>query len=97
VSDPPRPPTHALIAIEWSPLEGQYLYVAPAHRRTGVATVLLRQLAEWFEGQGAARICVDVNDESPGARLFYASHGAQPLRPNWMVWPDISTVLARQR
>jgi len=77
--------------------EVQFLYVAPTYRRAGVASLLLRQLAEWFEVQGAARICVDVNEDSPGARPFYASHGAQPLRPHWMVWPDIETVLAGQQ
>lgn len=77
--------------------EVQYLYVAPAYRHAGVASMLLRQLAAWFEAQGAARICVDVNAYSPGARPFYASHGAQPLRPCWMVWPDIKTVLPGQR
>lgn len=77
--------------------EVQYLYVTPAHRRAGVASMLLRQLAEWFEAQEAVRICVDVNDDSPGARPFYASHRAQPLRPHWMVWPHISTVVAGQR
>jgi GNAT superfamily N-acetyltransferase len=77
--------------------EVQYLYVAPPFRRSGVASMLLLQLAEWFDAQGAARICVDVNEESPGAGPFYASHGAQPLRPHWMVWPDIRSVIAEQR
>lgn len=36
--------------------EVQYLYVAPAYRRTGVASRLLRQLAAWFDAEGAARI-----------------------------------------
>lgn len=73
--------------------EVQYLYVAPACRRAGVASTLLRQLAQWFVEQGAVRVCVDVNEESPGAAPFYADHGAQQLRPHWMVWPDIKTVL----
>ncbi len=76
--------------------EVQYLYVVPAFRRSGIASMLLRQLAEWFEAQGSARICVDVNEESPGATPFYASHGAQPLRPHWMVWPDVRSVLTGQ-
>ena len=62
--------------------EVQYLYVAPAYRRTGLASTLLRQLAEWFEAQGAVRICVDVNEDSASARPFYAAQGAQPLRPH---------------
>jgi len=77
--------------------EVQYLYVAPAYRRTGVASTLLRQLAQWFVQQEAVRICVDVNDDSPGAAPFYVSHGAQHLRPHWMVWSDIEIVLAGRR
>jgi len=74
--------------------EVQYLYVAKGHRRAGVATALLRHLAQWFVENGAARICVDVNDDSPGARPFYLSRGAQQLRPHWMMWSDIKTILA---
>ena len=74
--------------------ELQYLYVAPAFRRSGIASMLLQELSRWFGEQGAARICVDVNDDSPGARPFYASLGAQPLRPHWMFWPNIQTTLS---
>jgi ketosteroid isomerase-like protein len=72
--------------------EVQYLYVALARRRAGVATALLRQLAQWFADQGAARICVNLDPESAGARRFYVNHGAQPLRPHWLVWQDIGAV-----
>ena len=77
--------------------EVQYLYVAPSFRRFGVASMLLQELARWFGEQRAARICVDVNDDSPGARPFYASQGAVPLRPHWMVWADIRQVLSARR
>jgi GNAT superfamily N-acetyltransferase len=77
--------------------EVQYLYVAPAHRRAGVASALLRELAQWFVLQGVARICVDVNAESPGGAPFYAHHGARRLRPHWLSWPDISTVFERPK
>lgn len=77
--------------------EVQYLYVAPAYRRGGIASMLLRQLAEWFEAHGATRICVNLDEDSPGARPFYAAHGAKPLRPHWLVWRDIRTVLTAQR
>ena len=73
--------------------EVQYLYVALAQRRTGVAGALLQSLAQWFVGQGATRVCVDVDAESPGAAPFYQRHGAQPLRPHWLVWPDIAAVI----
>ena len=66
--------------------EVQYLYVAPAYRRLGVASALLELLADWFTRQGARRVCVNVNLESPAAAPFYRSHGAEPLSKFWYVW-----------
>lgn len=77
--------------------ELQYLYVAPQHRRAGIASALVRRLAGWFVEQKALRVCVNVNAESPGAEPFYVKHGAQPLRPHWMVWSDIGGVLRECR
>jgi ribosomal protein S18 acetylase RimI-like enzyme len=73
--------------------ELQYIWVAVKHRRSGIASRLLRMLAEWFCEQGARRICVDVEPENAGARSFYISHGARELNPHWLVWRDISTCL----
>ena len=69
--------------------ELQYLYVVPSHRRAGVASELLRMLIVWFQEHRAARICVDVEPENQGARIFYTRHGAIPLNPHWMLWEDI--------
>lgn len=70
--------------------ELQYLYVAPAHRRKGVASALLDALAAWFARQGASRVCVDVEPENAPARSFYRRHGAADLSNSWMVWEDMS-------
>lgn len=70
--------------------ELQWLYVTTDHRRSGVATVLLKHLANWFTVRGARRICVDVGDES--ARPFYRRLGAGDLSGPWMVWEDVSKV-----
>lgn len=67
--------------------ELQWIYVLAPHRRLGVATSLLGVLASWFAEQHAYRVCVDVGNET--ARAFYVRHGAVPLNPHWMVWPDI--------
>ncbi len=72
--------------------ELQWIYVVPAHRRTQVGSTLLRLLAEWFLEHGARRVCVDVGDDN--ARFFYRRHGAVDLNRHWMVWSDISGVLA---
>ncbi len=72
--------------------ELQYLYVAPPYRREGVASELLRRLAEWFVASGARRVCVDVNLDSPAAPHFYVSHGAVALNKHWMVWTDVGQI-----
>jgi GNAT superfamily N-acetyltransferase len=70
--------------------ELQYLYVSPAARRGGVASEMLRRMAEWFEAQGAARICVDVEPGNARPRAFYRKHGAVDLNPHWLVWEELS-------
>ena len=70
--------------------ELEFINVIPAHRGTGVATELLRLLAQWFVERKALRVCVDPDDP---ARRFYTRHGAVPLNWHWLVWPDISVVL----
>jgi len=72
--------------------EVQYLYVAPQHRRAGIAGCLLRRVAHWFEGQGIRRVCVNADIESAGAVPFYVAHGASALNPHWYIWDDIRVV-----
>jgi GNAT superfamily N-acetyltransferase len=73
--------------------ELQWIYVVAEHRRSGVASALLRLLAAWFVEQGARRVCVDVGDDE--ARPFYRRHGAVELNRHWMVWEDIGEVVER--
>ena len=72
--------------------ELQWIYVVREHRRNHVASELLKLLAQWFVDRRALRVCVNVGDEA--ARPFYFRHGATDLRAHWMVWDDISLVLA---
>jgi GNAT superfamily N-acetyltransferase len=74
--------------------ELQYLFVAPAYRRRGVGTALLRLLAEWFVECGARKICVGItNDSQPEAKPFVEHLGAVPLIKHWYAWGDIQLVL----
>lgn len=73
--------------------EVQYLYVSPAHRRSGVGRELIVLLARWFVRNGGRHVCVDVNEDSSGARPFYLSLGAKELRPHWMHWQDVSVIV----
>lgn len=73
--------------------EVQYLFVSPAYRRQGIATALLRLLAEWFIANGAQKVCVGVAADSPAeARPFFESVGASPLKKNWYAWENIAAI-----
>jgi ribosomal protein S18 acetylase RimI-like enzyme len=72
--------------------EVQYLYVAPAHRRTGVAAHLLSLQAEWFVEQGARKVCVNADPDNTAAIAFYTRRGATPLGRAWFVWADIGAL-----
>jgi ribosomal protein S18 acetylase RimI-like enzyme len=72
--------------------ELQWISVQMEHRSRGIASELLGCLVEWFVGQGARRVCVDVEPSNEAARRFYARHGAVEFKPHWMVWHDIAQV-----
>jgi GNAT superfamily N-acetyltransferase len=81
--------------------ELEWISVRPTHRNRGVASQLVIRLAEWFLAHDVYRVCVDVEPSNQVARRFYAHHGAQDLKPHWMVWQDIALALqpanSRQR
>jgi ribosomal protein S18 acetylase RimI-like enzyme len=69
--------------------ELQWLFVLPEHRGSGAADRLLDELAAWFVGAGAHRVCVNVEPENERARRFYERRGAKPMSEHWMDWPEI--------
>ena len=69
--------------------EVQYLYVASAYRRQGIATALLKMLSRWFAQEGVERVCVNVDVDSPAAAPFYSSRGAVPLDRYWYGWEKL--------
>lgn len=71
--------------------ELEWISVRSRYRNRGVASQLLGFLAKWFLAHDARRVCVDVEPSSEVARRFYARHGAQELKPHWMVWEDIGS------
>jgi ribosomal protein S18 acetylase RimI-like enzyme len=68
--------------LEWISIRSEY-------RNRGIASQLICLLAEWFVAHDALRVCVDVEPSNEIARRFYARHGAEDLKPHWMVWSDI--------
>lgn len=101
-------PRHCVVATEGMELVGfvaghltrrhgcmgevQWINVAPAWRRKGVASELLRALARWFAAQNALRVCVDVEPSDSAAKAFYQRYGAQELNRHWLVWNDITVL-----
>jgi len=75
--------------------ELEWIHVVAEHRRSGIASDLLRLLAEWFIAQKAPRVCVDVDPTNLAARRFYIRHGAIDLNAHWLMWNDISVVGAK--
>ncbi|HWG38604.1 MAG TPA: GNAT family N-acetyltransferase [Terriglobales bacterium] len=69
--------------------ELQWLNTAPEHRRRGLATALLKLLAQWFANHDARRICVNVAEDNAAARAFYLRFGATLLAPHWLVWNEL--------
>ena len=74
--------------------ELEWISVRSSYRSRGVASELLIGLAGWFLAQDVRRVCVDVDPSNHVARRFYARHGAQHLKPHWMVWQDIQKALS---
>jgi GNAT superfamily N-acetyltransferase len=71
--------------------EIQWINVQATHRGRRIADPLLRAQAEWFLANKATRICVNVAPANDAARAFFTRHGAEPLDPHWLVFPDIAS------
>jgi GNAT superfamily N-acetyltransferase len=76
--------------LEWISIGSQF-------RGRGIASELLRRLAEWFLKHDALRVCVDADTSNEVARRFYARHGAEDLKPHWMVWRNIGRAVEVER
>jgi ribosomal protein S18 acetylase RimI-like enzyme len=74
--------------------EIEWISVSRDHRVEGIASRLLLLLVSWFAEQKALQVCVDVNPANSAATKFYMRHGAQKLNDHWLVWKDITSMLA---
>ena len=77
--------------------ELEWISVRPECRSRGIASELLCRLAKWFVAHHAQSVCVDVEPSNQGARRLYARHGAEDLKPHWMVWKDIRSATESER
>ncbi len=56
------------------------LYVAPAARREGIGSALLRAAEDRLADEGATAVQLEAMADNDGARQFYAAHGYTPHR-----------------
>jgi GNAT superfamily N-acetyltransferase len=66
--------------------ELQWINVAADARGQRIAGQLLDAQLDWFRARNALRICVNVAPENEAAGKLYATHGALPMNPHWMLW-----------
>ncbi|GGT58346.1 GNAT family N-acetyltransferase [Streptomyces purpureus] len=55
--------------------EVKRMYVSPARRGSGVATLILRALEDWARAQGWASLRLETGDGQPDAARFYTRSG----------------------
>jgi ribosomal protein S18 acetylase RimI-like enzyme len=71
--------------------ELQWIDTKIEFRRKGVASHLVRFLAQWFILKKAYKICVDPGNQI--ARALYQKNGALMLNEHWMLWADVRTIV----
>jgi GNAT superfamily N-acetyltransferase len=69
-------PASLALGTAWSIRD---LYVAPAHRRTGIARVLLQQIIDDARQAGAHRVSVQTETGNTPALTLYTAVGFQPV------------------
>jgi ribosomal protein S18 acetylase RimI-like enzyme len=74
--------------------ELQWIDVIENYRRRGIASELVRLLAQWFIERESYAICIDPGNET--ARKFYETNGAKALNKHWMYWSDIRFVFDKE-
>lgn len=70
----------ASLALIWDAAVLNEIYVAPAHRGTGIADKLLEVVLDVARGQSLPmdRVVLDVAPANARARAFYVRHGFEP-------------------
>jgi ribosomal protein S18 acetylase RimI-like enzyme len=69
-------PASLALGVAWSVRD---LYVAPAHRRMGIARILLHQVIDDAREAGAHRVSLQTETGNTPALTLYAAAGFQPV------------------
>ncbi len=64
------------------------MWVAPSHRRQGVALAPLDRVAGWAKSEGASTLCLGVLEDNHGARAAYLGMGLRPTGRTMAVHDD---------
>jgi [ribosomal protein S18]-alanine N-acetyltransferase len=88
---------YAAVSLVADVAELQRIAVAATHRRTGVASALLRHVEQEAVRRHADRMLLEVRDDNRGALAFYARQGFIELdrRPRYYADGTTAIVLAR--
>ena len=88
---------YAAVSIVADVAELQRIAVAAPHRRTGVATALLRRVEREAGARHADRVLLEVRDDNMAALAFYARQGFTELdrRPRYYADGTTAIVLSR--
>ena len=88
---------YAAVSIVADVAELQRIAVAAGHRRTGVATALLRHVEREAGERHADRLLLEVRDDNVAALAFYARQGFTELdrRPRYYADGTTAIVLSR--
>ncbi len=87
---------YAVLSVAGEVADLERVAVHPAHRRTGLATALLGRVRDRAREAGAERLLLEVSTANPGARAFYAAHGAVELDRRRRYYCDGSDALVLQ-
>jgi GNAT superfamily N-acetyltransferase len=72
------------------------MYVAPQHRRKGVASVVLRELEAWARSEGHFRCILETGKKQPEAIALYQRAGSR-LTPNYGQYAGVESSLCFEK
>lgn len=98
VGERPQVVGYAVLGVAGDVADLLRIGVAPAARRTGVATALLAHLLTAARAAGAERMLLEVSAANTGAQGFYAAAGFAEIhrRPRYYRDGSAALVLARE-
>jgi [ribosomal protein S18]-alanine N-acetyltransferase len=87
---------YAVVAVVDDVAELQRIGVAPAGRRTGIASALLDRVVAHARGVGAVRLLLEVREDNEPARALYARAGVAEIARRRRYYADGATALVLQ-